>query len=66
MDQLYLHTDPVLAIERCVRGDLNAGDEDAGVSGKIYIALLCRVALGQRHTLYGTRGQAVDPPADLI
>ena len=63
---MVLHTDPVLAIERCVRGDLKAGDEDAGVSGKIYVALLCRVALGQRHTLYGTRGQAVDPPSDLL
>jgi len=63
---IVLHTDPVLAIERCVRGDLKAGDEDAGVSGKIYVALLCRVALGQRHTLYGTRGQAVDPPSDLL
>ena len=63
---IVLHTDPVLAIERCVRGDLNAGDEDAGVSGKVYVALLCRVALGQRHTLYGTRGQAVAPPSDLI
>jgi hypothetical protein len=65
-DVLVLHTDPVLAVERSFLGDKVAGDADVGQAGKVYVALLCRVAIGQRHTLYGTRSQALDPPADLL
>lgn len=63
---LVLHTDPVLAIERSIRLDTLSGKIEDGATGTIVVALLCRVAVGQKHVLYGTRGQAVDPPADLL
>jgi hypothetical protein len=70
---IVLYTDPMLAVEASARAASRTSsqqdqekEENFSVGAHaVHTVLLCRLDLGRRHTMYGSRSQALQPSKEL-